>query len=166
MASDISAAVPTSTRRLLLGTNMRPSMYAPASAAACASATLRTPQILTSAVRGCGRGGADQPRSVRMNTAVSGARMRLSPTRTARMPCAVYCATSAGEPMPESAQRTTPRPATMSASRLVVPMSTVDSCRLRLLTPTSFAPRSSAAPISATLLTSTSGFKFMPNAVL
>ena len=85
-----------------------------------------------------------------MNASVSVARIKLSATSTATVtvftPCSLYTRTSS-DPAPRT-QHHPPRPHHLHQP-VVVPMSTLKSCRFQsLVTPTNFAPSSSTRPIS------------------
>ena len=84
-----------------------------------------------------------------MNASVSVARIKLSATSTATVtvftPCSLYTRTSS-DPAPRT-QHHPPRPHHLHQP-VVVPMSTLKSCRFQLVTPTTFAPSSSPGPIS------------------
>mmetsp|Transcript_20787 Transcript_20787/g.65068 ORF Transcript_20787/g.65068 Transcript_20787/m.65068 type:complete len:219 (+) Transcript_20787:1-657(+) len=125
---------------------------APALAAAAAVSASRTPQTLQSA-RGGGR-----PSSSCASPAGESARIRDSPTRTPHAPTSARAVTSERVATPERARRRTLEPlGTSAAQREVVVMSTSKVWRLRLLTPITRAPASSATRISPSLAASTRG---------
>ena len=79
-----------------------------------------------------------------------------SPASTASAPAAAYSATSAGPRTPDSATASAPA-GTSGRSRAKTARSTCSVCRLRALTPISWAPMAAARSSSSSSWTSTSG---------
>jgi len=165
------------------GARMTPMKLAPERHARRASSTLVTPQTLTqgaAALADMDEAPCDAPpRRDAMRVAGLGCRIKASPTNTARTPSAAYWATSCGPVMPLRAATTTPssgqpcsargadcgggstwrRPAALNrpVRREVVPRSSWNVCRSRLLTPITLAPDARATSSSRSLATSTRG---------
>mmetsp|Transcript_21427 Transcript_21427/g.66478 ORF Transcript_21427/g.66478 Transcript_21427/m.66478 type:complete len:298 (+) Transcript_21427:1735-2628(+) len=169
-AATIARASSALTLRLEPCAKMRPRRSAPASAASSAASAVFRPHTFTSGRwprRGAAapspslpRAATPAPRSSRMSLAGSAARISASPTRTPVAPPASAGATSSALETPERETSCAAQPGgIMRPRRVVVLMSTVNVCRLRLLTPITSAPAASAASISSGVFTSTSGSK-------
>mmetsp|Transcript_14900 Transcript_14900/g.37161 ORF Transcript_14900/g.37161 Transcript_14900/m.37161 type:complete len:390 (-) Transcript_14900:450-1619(-) len=134
------------------GAKIMPKKSAPASTATAAASASRSPHIL----QRLGAGGA--PTRERIAAAGDSARIKLSPTNTPFALTASSCSTSARVATPERASNWMSVPSGSIAAMVpVVPISTTNVCRLRLLTPMTFAPAASATSISSLVFTSTNG---------